>query len=79
MRVRGGARFGARGRVTCSERELALLVASCRFLEHAAVHGNVYGTSWKAVDHVRKQGKMCVLDIDVKGCVSCRDRWTNAP
>ena len=38
-----------------------------QFLEHAKVHGNFYGTSWKALRDVQKQGRRCLLDIDVQG------------
>jgi guanylate kinase len=37
------------------------------FIEHAEVHGNLYGTSRAAVQRVLKAGKICVLDIDVQG------------
>ncbi|KAI2497392.1 guanylate kinase-like protein [Fragilaria crotonensis] len=37
------------------------------FLEHAEVHGNLYGTSWKALHDVQNQGRRCLLDIDVQG------------
>eukprot|EP00815_Leptocylindrus_aporus_P007157 CAMPEP_0116054538 /NCGR_PEP_ID=MMETSP0322-20121206/2863_1 /TAXON_ID=163516 /ORGANISM="Leptocylindrus danicus var. apora, Strain B651" /LENGTH=205 /DNA_ID=CAMNT_0003537953 /DNA_START=243 /DNA_END=860 /DNA_ORIENTATION=- len=37
------------------------------FLEHANVHGNLYGTSKKAVQDVAEKGKICILDIDVQG------------
>lgn len=37
------------------------------FLEHAEVHGNMYGTSLAAVACVSSEGKHCVLDIDVQG------------
>jgi len=39
-----------------------------KFVEYANVHGNLYGTSKKAVEHVISQGKICILDIDVQGC-----------
>jgi len=35
------------------------------FLEHAAVHGNLYGTSWQSLKGSGK--KRCLLDIDVQG------------
>ncbi|CEL92625.1 unnamed protein product [Vitrella brassicaformis CCMP3155] len=38
-----------------------------RFLEHAEVHGNVYGTSIEAVERVRCKGKVCIVEIDVQG------------
>ncbi|EKX52972.1 hypothetical protein GUITHDRAFT_92151 [Guillardia theta CCMP2712] len=47
-------------------------IAQGKFLEHANVHGNLYGTSKSAVEDVAKAGKVCILDIDVQGCRSCR-------
>lgn len=38
-----------------------------KFVEYANVHGNYYGTSVTAVESVQKQGKICILDIDVQG------------
>ncbi|CAN6453874.1 unnamed protein product [Victoria cruziana] len=38
-----------------------------KFLESAAVHGNLYGTSIDAVEAVTDSGKRCILDIDVQG------------
>jgi guanylate kinase len=38
-----------------------------RFLEHAQVHGNYYGTSWQSLRDVQRAGKRCILDIDVQG------------
>ncbi|KAK6149166.1 hypothetical protein DH2020_016691 [Rehmannia glutinosa] len=43
-----------------------------KFLEFAAVHGNLYGTSVEAVDVVSDRGKRCILDIDVQGARSVR-------
>jgi len=37
------------------------------FLEHAVVHGNLYGTSFKTVRDIEDSGRVCVLDIDVFG------------
>eukprot|EP00736_Rhodelphis_marinus_P014529 Rmarinus@m.3176 len=38
-----------------------------KFIEHAEVHGNLYGTSLAAVQSVGEAGRICVLDIDVQG------------
>jgi len=38
-----------------------------KFIEYANVHGNYYGTSVAAVESVQKDGKICILDIDVQG------------
>ncbi|CAM9612601.1 unnamed protein product, partial [Choristocarpus tenellus] len=43
-----------------------------KFIEHANVHGNLYGTSIAAVGEVQKKGKVCILDIDVQGVKSVR-------
>ncbi|KAK9065777.1 hypothetical protein SSX86_015178 [Deinandra increscens subsp. villosa] len=43
-----------------------------KFLEHASVHGNLYGTSIEAVEVVADAGKRCILDIDVQGARSVR-------
>lgn len=37
------------------------------FIEHAMVHGNLYGTRQDAVDKITDAGKICVLDVDVHG------------
>jgi len=42
-------------------------ISSGKFLEHANVHQNIYGTSFAAVKNVTKAGKICLLDIDVQG------------
>lgn len=42
------------------------------FLEHAEVHGHLYGTPAKAVDEGVKEGRIVVLDIDVQGGESVR-------
>ncbi|XP_059668435.1 guanylate kinase 2-like isoform X2 [Cornus florida] len=43
-----------------------------KFLEFASVHGNLYGTSFEAVELVADAGKRCILDIDVQGARSVR-------
>lgn len=47
-------------------------IAAGLFLEHAAVHGNFYGTSRAAVESVSGQCRSCILDIDIQGVKSCR-------
>lgn len=44
-----------------------------KFIEHALVHGNLYGTSTAAVSDVQKQGRVCILDIDVQGVKQIKD------
>lgn len=38
-------------------------IAEGRFLEHAEVHGRLYGTSAAAVQAVLDEGRVCVLDV----------------
>lgn len=47
-------------------------ISQTKFLEHAHVHKNIYGTSIKAVKDVATSGKCCVLDIDVQGARQVR-------
>mmetsp|Transcript_24504 Transcript_24504/g.53306 ORF Transcript_24504/g.53306 Transcript_24504/m.53306 type:complete len:521 (-) Transcript_24504:116-1678(-) len=42
-------------------------IAKGAFIEHAEVHGNIYGTSFDAVQRVVSKGQVCLLDIDVQG------------
>jgi len=42
-------------------------VEAAKFIEHAEVHGNMYGTSKAAVEAVQQKGQICILDIDVQG------------
>lgn len=48
------------------------------FLELCDVHGNFYGTSVAAVQDVQKQGKICVIEIDVKGAQKLYNRSDDA-
>ena len=43
------------------------LVQEKKFVEHANVHNEWYGTSVSSISAVRTAGKVCVLDIDVRG------------
>jgi len=48
--------------------EMREAIANNEFLEHADVHGNLYGTSFQSISNVQEQlGKHCLLDIDVQG------------
>jgi guanylate kinase len=47
--------------------EMQQLIQKGAFLEHAQVHGNVYGTSWDSLWQVQHRGLRCLLDIDVQG------------
>jgi guanylate kinase len=56
----------------CTRPEFDKLVAEKAFIEHAEFSGNCYGTSKMAVEHVQKQGKVCVLDVELNGIKSIK-------
>lgn len=49
-----------------------------KFVEYANVHGNYYGTSIAAVESVQRQGKICILDIDVQGVRNVKESTLDA-
>lgn len=53
-------------------------VNSNRFLEHAEVHGNYYGTLREDVEQELRQGRDVVLEIDVKGALQVQERFPEA-
>ena len=60
-----------------SERVFARMVREKRFLEHARVHGNLYGTSRAEVEAKGRRGDI-LLDIDVQGARQVRARVEGA-
>ncbi|KAI6656705.1 hypothetical protein LOD99_16009 [Oopsacas minuta] len=44
-------------------------IKSNLFIEYTEYAGNLYGTSIKSVELVRKSGKICILDIDSEVCL----------
>ncbi len=55
-----------------SEAEFEAEVARGEFLEHARVHGNLYGTHRRLVEEQVAAGKTVILDIDVQGARQVR-------
>ena len=54
------------------------LKLSGEFLEWAEVYGNYYGTSQRLVDEILSQGDDVLLDVDVQGAQSIRQRRPEA-
>jgi guanylate kinase len=50
------------------------MVAADRFLEHANVFGNSYGTSRAATENLLRQGKNIILDIDWQGARAIKEK-----
>jgi guanylate kinase len=60
-----------------SERVFARMVRARKFVEHARVHGNLYGTSRAEVESKGRRGDV-ILDIDVQGARQVRARVPGA-
>eukprot|EP00761_Pharyngomonas_kirbyi_P003555 gb/GECH01003559.1/.p1 GENE.gb/GECH01003559.1/~~gb/GECH01003559.1/.p1 ORF type:complete len:248 (+),score=53.99 gb/GECH01003559.1/:1-744(+) len=50
-----------------SKKQMEKEIEENKFIESAHVHGNLYGTSLKAVNEVIASGKICIIEIDVQG------------
>lgn len=56
-----------------STKDFEKQIGKGRFLEYANVHGNYYGTSVDAVDKIRNERRVPLLDIDVQGAKQVYD------
>jgi len=52
--------------------EMELCINEGDFIETAEFSGNLYGTSTKSVKDIQRQGKICILDVDIKGVRSLK-------
>lgn len=59
------------------EEEFRRMIAAGEFVEHAEVHGKLYGTPRGPVDEWIAEGKVVVLDVDVQGGLSLRRAYPN--
>jgi guanylate kinase len=48
------------------------------FLEHAEVHGNLYGTSKRQIERITGEGRDVILEIDVQGADSVLEKVPEA-
>ena len=55
------------------------LLAENAFIEHAAVHGNYYGTLKAPIAEVLAEGNSMILDIDVQGAAKVREYVRSLP
>ncbi len=58
--------------------EFQRLVAADAFLEHARYSGNLYGTSWRAIDAPLERGIDVLLEIETQGARQVRERRADA-
>jgi guanylate kinase len=61
-----------------SKDEFLAMVERGDFLEHAAVHGNHYGTSRHAIEARIRAGEDVVLEIDWQGALQIKEIFPNA-
>ncbi len=54
------------------------MIAAGRFIEHATVFGNQYGTSASAIEALISRGKHAILDIDWQGARIVRQKFPAA-
>jgi len=59
-------------------RKFRELVEAGAFLEHAEYNGNLYGTSWAAIEATIESGEDVVLEIEVQGAEQVKDRRPTA-
>jgi guanylate kinase len=55
-----------------SREDFERMIKEGRFLEHAEVFGNYYGTARQSLEDARRQGHDLLLDIDVQGAKQVR-------
>lgn len=61
-----------------SRAEFETMIANGDFLEWAEVHGNLYGTSRRAVEETRSAGLDVILTIDIQGAAQARKLFPDA-
>ena len=61
-----------------SREEFGRRIAAGRFIEHAEVFGNLYGTPIEELDRARAAGRRLLLEIDVQGGLQVRARFASA-
>src|SRR3990167_8009987 len=61
-----------------SQTQFDEMVAADRFLEHAQVFGNSYGTSRAATENLLRQGQHLILDIDWQGARANKEKMPEA-
>ncbi|MBV9072532.1 MAG: guanylate kinase [Acidobacteria bacterium] len=61
-----------------SRPEFEKMIAEDKFLEHAEVFGNYYGTACRFLEEAKNSGKDLLLDIDVQGAAQVRKKVPSA-
>lgn len=61
-----------------SESRFKRMIERGEFAEWAVVHGNLYGTSIKRLDRIKREGYDIILDIDVHGAMQLRRKYRDS-
>ena len=61
-----------------TEETFKSLISTSSFLEYANFSGNWYGTSWSAINKIKVQDKICILDVDLAGVKSIKSHLINS-
>lgn len=51
------------------------MVKNGEFIEHTAVHGNLFGTPKEQIDKALKNGKNVLMEMDVKGVTNIKEKY----
>jgi len=73
-----GQEVGGREYHFVTEPEFRAMIAHGDFFEHAEVHGNLYGTSRKAIEARLQHGDDVVLEIDWQGALQIKKLFPHA-
>ena len=60
-----------------SKDEFNRMVSEGKFVEHAEVYGNFYGTPVEQFDRAKREGIDLILDIDVQGARQIREKYSS--
>ena len=60
------------------EKEFNDNIAANEYIEHAVVHGNLYGTPRSQIDNYLAEDYKVLLEIDWQGAVSVLEQYPNA-
>jgi len=61
-----------------SEAKFEAMLQDKAFVEHANIHGCLYGTSRTSIENASSNGRICVLEIDVKGAKAIKASGAHA-
>ena len=54
----------------CTRSDMKSMISKNEFIEVVEMFGNFYATTFKSIDDVTQQGKICILDVELKGVVA---------